>query len=84
MNSELIKNLKSEILSEAAKEGYPSVYLLDDYIKEYNDHIDILVRALEELENEGLIQPNSYRIGVDQIVSFVDVRITSKGLDKIK
>ncbi|MFW1781372.1 hypothetical protein ACG9XY_12370 [Acinetobacter seifertii] len=84
MKTELVKNLKNEILSGASKEGYPSVYYLDNHINQYTSQIEVLVKALDELEAEGLIQPNSYQIGVDQLVSFVDVRITPKGIDKFK
>ena len=73
---EKIVELAKRIIYEA-KQSEHSIYLLDDLMKTVD--LQDLHLALEFLENKGLIQPESFVISTDEIVSFVDVRLTSKG-----
>lgn len=78
MNVQEIEKLKIEIL-KGAKVVSPGKFLLDDLLREYENKFEILLNALIELEEEDLIEAGSYTIGTDQLVSFIDVTITSKG-----
>lgn len=81
MKPEEIEVLRLKILMEAEK-TFPAPFLLNDLIDEYDEKL--LVRTLMVLEGSYLIENESYRISADNKVSFVDVRITSKGIQYLE
>ncbi|EHU1749937.1 hypothetical protein A1E80_RS20035 [Acinetobacter baumannii] len=76
-----LNDLKRKIL-EIANDQYPSVALIEIEgnkvvgLPEYE--IDEFIIALKELQDANFIT-NAIRIGIDQMVSFGHLEITSKG-----
>lgn len=81
-----LDGLKRKIL-EIANAQYPGVALIEiennKIVSLYEYEIEDVIKALKELQDNTFIV-NAIIIGVDQIVSFGHLEITSKGKNLLK